>query len=822
MKKRNVGHVIISLLLASILVLNVVNPAHASDLICDDVLSDDSIMADVESLSENDMQIQSVIDINPIVENNFSASAEEEIDNNEIIENIDDDCGLEKKSNDTIFFDEEIIRKYASAASMTAEEYDRRRDAFTGEDGSDSPWKAGTIWSLKTGVQAYMYTGISEKGGSGCASYAHDFANYVFGHYALSSGDYFNNINEIRAGDVVRIDSSEENHYFCVLGRDGNDLWTAEGNYGQHVRIQIGYKIVNGKIYEVGAKDPYGKTFTEGWHHLNLGNPIPTPIPTPIPGEPEIEDDDYVIMSALRYDLHLNIEGDDTSDDDDNVNVERGFSEDSKYDVFKVRLLDNGYYKLIQNKTNHMAVSVAGRSSSEDANIQMYYWNPEDLSNTEFQWAIEWAKKQDGVPYHYIRPRCSGLYMTAAGSSNGRNVYQASKDEEDDDCQKWFFARYMKPDIETNSLPKGEVGKGYSAKLEADSDFDVKWTFNSKNDNLPPGLSLDKAGKITGTPTQPGTYTFSLDAENLLVDALGYSTKQYTITVNGDIAVNKTTLNKETLELTKGNSETLIATVEPANATNKQLMWTSDNTDVATVDGNGKVTAVSEGTAKITASSADGSNKSASCMVIVKQVPKPTGIVIKAGEATGTAGSKVSVPVSIIGNTGLGGMMLTISTDTSLTLTDIKRGDIISDGTFNKDIKTGLVQWYTSDENAMGDGVLFTMEFEVKAGTQEGSYPVNIAVKDAIKEHVTDKEGGTLNVTFVGGNINILKVMAGDLIPDGTIAMNDVVKLARAVSGSVVLSENEKLAADVAGDGIVAMGDVVKLARFVAGAIKEL
>ena len=64
--------------------------------------------------------------------------------------------------------------------------------------------------------------------------------------------------------------------------------------------------------------------------------------------------------------------------------------------------------------------------------------------------------------------------------------------------------------------------------------------------------------------------------------------------------------------------------------------------------------------------------------------------------------------------------------------------------------------------------------------------------------------------------------MAGDLIPDGTIAMNDVVKLARAVSGSVVLSENEKLAADVAGDGIVAMGDVVKLARFVAGAIKEL
>lgn len=820
MKKRKIWHIIICLLLVCILALHTVVPANAADLICDDVIAadqmwmgvtvpnDDVISSGTEEVADetidyyckktltNDGVINKpkyAVAGDMIVENNATSSctlSDEEILNN----NMDNELS----------YGTEAIRTFAgNPISISQSEYDQKVQSFINNDN----WKDGASWN-----EDHKQT-IGTKNSSGCVAYAQDFVRYMTNSAITmySTGEPYKDINSIRAGDVIRI----TNHTFVVLGREGNKLWTAEGSH-HHSFVRInknGYQIEGTGLRRVNSDIDGAVSFEMGYHIVNIIDDPP---------DPEIEDDDYVIMSALRYDLHLNIEGDDTSDDDDNVNVERGFSEDSKYDVFKVRLLDNGYYKLIQNKTNHMAVSVAGRSSSEDANIQMYYWNPEDLSNTEFQWAIEWAKKQDGVPYHYIRPRCSGLYMTAAGSSNGRNVYQASKDEEDDDCQKWFFARYMKPDIETNSLPKGEVGKGYSAKLEADSDFDVKWTFNSKNDNLPPGLSLDKAGKITGTPTQPGTYTFSLDAENLLVDALGYSTKQYTIVVSGDITINKIALNKETLELTKGNSETLIATVEPANATNKQLMWTSDNTDVATVDGNGKVTAVSEGTAKITVSSADGSNKSASCMVIVKQVPKPTGIVIKAGEATGTAGSKVSVPVSIIGNTGLGGMMLTISTDTSLTLTDIKRGDIISDGTFNKDIKTGLVQWYTSDENAMGDGVLFTMEFEVKAGTQEGSYPVNIAVKDAIKEHVTDKEGGTLNVTFVGGNINILKVMAGDLIPDGTIAMNDVVKLARAVSGSVVLSENEKLAADVTGDGIVAMGDVVKLARFVAGAIKEL
>ena len=82
------------------------------------------------------------------------------------------------------------------------------------------------------------------------------------------------------------------------------------------------------------------------------------------------------------------------------------------------------------------------------------------------------------------------------------------------------------------------------------------------------------------------------------------------------VAVTGVTLNKTTLSLNTGGSETLTATVAPANATNKNVTWTSSNTSVATVDANGKVTAVSGGNATITVRTADG-NKTATCNVSV-------------------------------------------------------------------------------------------------------------------------------------------------------------------------------------------------------------
>ncbi|MDY6012638.1 SH3 domain-containing protein, partial [Clostridium sp.] len=55
------------------------------------------------------------------------------------------------------------------------------------------------------------------------------------------------------------------------------------------------------------------------------------------------------------------------------------------------------------------------------------------------------------------------------------------------------------------------------------------------------------------------------------------------------VSVTGVKLNKATLSLEKGKSETLKATISPSNASNKGVTWTSSNSKVATVDKNGKV-----------------------------------------------------------------------------------------------------------------------------------------------------------------------------------------------------------------------------------------
>ena len=95
-----------------------------------------------------------------------------------------------------------------------------------------------------------------------------------------------------------------------------------------------------------------------------------------------------------------------------------------------------------------------------------------------------------------------------------------------------------------------------------------------------------------------------------------------------DVPATGVTLDKTTLSLTEGESATLTATVEPENATDKAIVWTSSDNAVATVE-NGVVTAVKAGTATITA--ACGSAK-AECTVTVTAAPAGS-LSVKVGTA---------------------------------------------------------------------------------------------------------------------------------------------------------------------------------------------
>ena len=99
--------------------------------------------------------------------------------------------------------------------------------------------------------------------------------------------------------------------------------------------------------------------------------------------------------------------------------------------------------------------------------------------------------------------------------------------------------------------------------------------------------------------------------------------------------VTKVELGKTSLTLDVNESETLTATITPDNASNKNVTWESSNTNVATVDNTGKVTAVSEGTATITVTTADG-GKTATCEVTVKPA-EHTVTVLTDGKGSASA-----------------------------------------------------------------------------------------------------------------------------------------------------------------------------------------
>lgn len=82
------------------------------------------------------------------------------------------------------------------------------------------------------------------------------------------------------------------------------------------------------------------------------------------------------------------------------------------------------------------------------------------------------------------------------------------------------------------------------------------------------------------------------------------------------VAVTGISLNKSSTSISVGNSETLEATIAPANATNQGVLWTTTDSSVATVDQNGKVTGVYAGSAVIVATSKDG-GKTDTCSVTV-------------------------------------------------------------------------------------------------------------------------------------------------------------------------------------------------------------
>ena len=212
----------------------------------------------------------------------------------------------------------------------------------------------------------------------------------------------------------------------------------------------------------------------------------------------------------------------------------------------------------------------------------------------------------------------------------------------------------------------------YNPATKIEREIEIKpLLVSSINLNLT-NLSLNIGGSVslyaTVTPTNatnPAVIWSSSDEKVLTVDngevlAVGVGKAVITATTTDGselsascnitvkpILTTDLSLSNNSLTIEEGGTDIIIATVSPANATTKTLLWTSSNEKVATVS-DGVVTAVGQGVAIITAATTDGTNLSAQCKVTVTPSTK-TPITLNQAEATMKANDMLTLVASLEG-----------------------------------------------------------------------------------------------------------------------------------------------------------------------------
>ena len=201
----------------------------------------------------------------------------------------------------------------------------------------------------------------------------------------------------------------------------------------------------------------------------------------------------------------------------------------------------------------------------------------------------------------------AGLYQVAFSNENG----ESEKVNVPAFKTKPIAVTGVTLDKSTLSLEEGATGN-LVATVAPSTASDKTVTFASSDETI---ATVDNTGKVTAV--KAGTADITVTTKD------GGKTAKSTLTVTAkQIPVTGVTLDKTTLSLEVGATETLNATIQPSNASYKAVSFTSSDEAIATVDDNGLVTAVAAGTADITVESLMDGSKTAVCTLTVTE-PEP-------------------------------------------------------------------------------------------------------------------------------------------------------------------------------------------------------
>ena len=169
-----------------------------------------------------------------------------------------------------------------------------------------------------------------------------------------------------------------------------------------------------------------------------------------------------------------------------------------------------------------------------------------------------------------------------------------------------FVNREVKPEKVELSSTELTINNGTSTKLNVSvtpADFTANVGWKSSNTDV---VTVDSKGKILAR---------SVGSAVVKVSA-GSVSASCKITVVQPVT--RISLNRSSVSMNAGETFQLTASVQPSTANNKEITWSSDTPETATVSENGLVTALKKGTAVITAEAQDGSGVKATSKITVQ------------------------------------------------------------------------------------------------------------------------------------------------------------------------------------------------------------
>ena len=278
-------------------------------------------------------------------------------------------------------------------------------------------------------------------------------------------------------------------------------------------------------------------------------------------------------------------------------------------------------------------------------------------------------------------------------------------------------------------------------------------------------------------------------------------------------------LDKTTATVIEGQSLQLTATVMPEDATNKVLNWATSNAAVATVDGNGLVTAIAPGSATITATTTDRSNLSALCTITVKGISADN--YLSMGDTTVMHGETIVIPVKMTNEASIISFQTDIFLPEGLELMQ-------EDGEYIIDPSERMTRTHSIMSNEVSNGAIrvlcYSSNYKPFTGNSgDDLFYITVKVADNAEGDYTIQLKNTLltNTDFVdlvapdvAANVNVKAYLLGDANNSGTVTVGDVVVTAQYV---LELSPQPFVfeAADVNMDNNITVADVSRIAWMV-------